>query len=245
MKSKVAYLFMVYGDINHPKLWKRYFDGHEETIKICCHAAERDTVVTPFLKNNLIPYWVSTGWGTLGLVIAQIELIRYALRDPSVQRLVLCSGSCVPIKTYEDTYESLFEHDKSWIKLYRQYIVRMAKVTHLDESSHRKNSQWVALTRSHASMLVRFNYLSDFVRCVIPDEHYVGSVLVHLGEEPNILQREQTCAHWNKISPVQMSPMEHSKLSDEHIKQWRNTTSLFARKFKPDSDIYDRWYDII
>lgn len=244
-KKKVAYLFLVYGDMNHPKVWERYFKGHDETTVIVTHAADRASTVTPFLKNSLIPYWVSTGWGTLGLVIAQMELIRYALRDPDVERLCLCSGSCVPIKTYDDAYNAMFEDDRSWIGLFRQYLARMSKVTHLDPSSHRKHAQWVMLTRRHASMIVRFNYLSNFVRCIIPDEHYVGSVLVHLGEEDNIIHREQTCVHWHKISPVQMSPIEHTVLEDDKIQQWRATNSIFARKFKPESDIYERWYDIV
>jgi hypothetical protein len=245
MKPKVAYLFLVYGDINQPGVWEHYFQGHEDTTKICCHAVDREAIHTPFLKDNLIPYWVSTGWGTIGLVVAQIELIRYALRDPNVQRLALCSGSCIPIKTYQDSYDAMFEHDKSWIGMYKQYLVRMAKVTHLETSSHRKHSQWVLLTRQHAEMLVRFNYLSDFVRCVIPDEHYVGSVLVHLGEEKNILHREQTCVHWHKISPVQMSPIEHDQIdNEEFVDQWKRAMSLFARKFTPTSNIGERWDEI-
>ena len=244
-KKKVAYLFLSYGDVNQAGLWERYFHGHEDSTVIAVHTADRFETRTPFMKANLIPYWVSTGWGTLGLVIAQIELIRYALRDPHVERLCLCSGSCVPIKTYQTTYDMLFEHDMSWIGLYKQYQSRMAKVTHLDFSSFRKHSQWVMLTRKHASMLVRFNYLSDFARCIIPDEHYVGSVLVHLGEEGNILHREQTVVNWHRISPVQMSPIEYNQISDENIQQWRFAHSIFARKFKPESNIADKWNDIV
>jgi len=245
MKAKVAYLFLTYGDINHPRLWERYFQGHDDTTVICCHAADRDSVSTPFLKDNLIPYWVSTDWGKIGLVIAQLELTRHALRDPLVERLVLCSGSCVPIKTYSRAYDSLFEHDKSWLTMHRQYIARMSKVTHLDQASHRKNSQWVMLTRQHAMMLVRCNYISDFTRCVIPDEHYVGSVLVHMGQQEHILQREQTCARWHTISPVQMTPTEHSILTSHDIQFFRNSSSILARKFKADSDISERWNDIV
>lgn len=243
--KKVAYLFLTYADTNHPRVWERYFKGHEETTKICCHAADRESTKTPWLKDNLIPYWVSTAWGSLGLVIAQLELIRYALRDPDVERLVLCSGSCVPIKTYTDTYDTLFEHDKSWTCLCCQYLSRMSKVTHLNVSSHRKHAQWVMLTRRHATMLVRFNYVSDFTRCVVPDEHYVGSVLVHLGQENNILQREQTCVDWHTISPVQMSPIEHVELTDEYVQYLHNSKSVLARKFTPESNIYDRWLDIV
>lgn len=245
MKPKVAYLFLTYGDVNKPRLWERYFQGHEDTTTVCCHAVNRAEVTTPWLKQGLIPYWVSTNWGTIGLVIAQLELIRYALRDPDVERLILCSDSCMPIKTYENTYNSLFEHDKSWIALHRKFVSRMSKVTHLDQASHHKHSQWVMLTRKHATMLVRCNYISDFIRCVIPDEHYVGSVLVHMGEQDNLLQREQTCAYWHMISSVQMTPIEHSGVTSEQINQWRNTSSIMARKFSVDSDIDVRWNEIV
>jgi hypothetical protein len=151
----------------------------------------------------------------------------------------------VPIKTCENTYEALFKEDKSWIVLHQKYLNRMSKVTHLDVSSHRKHSQWVALTRHHATLLVRFNYLSDFARCVVPDEHYVGSVLTQLGEEKNILRQEQTMAYWNWVSKVQMSPMEHTHVSDEHVAAMRDTTAIFARKFSANSNINERWGEIV
>ncbi len=242
---KIAYLFLVYGDTTQPKLWQRYFEGHEDTTVICCHAANREATVTPFLKDNLIPYWVSTAWGGLGLVMAQIELTRYALRDPAVERVVLCSGSCCPIKTYEQTYSALFEQDKSWVRTSTQIIERMAKVTHLDVSSHRKNEQWVMLTRKHATMLVRFNYTADFTRCVVPDEHYVGSVLTHLDQEENLLQQNQTDIAWHRVSPVQMTPNEYVAIDDQYASRWRHSPSIMARKFQPNSDIYERWYDIV
>jgi len=242
---KIAYLFLLYEDVNHPQLWERYFNGHEETTKICCHAARRENAQTPFVRDNLIPFWVSTQWGNIGLVAAHLELIRNALRDPDVSRLVLCSGSCVPIKTYEQTYAALFEQEKSWVAVHRRFLSRMSKVTTLPADHHRKNSQWVALTRQHAELLVRFNFLADFIRCVIPDEHYVGSVLTHLGEEDNMRQLEQTYAHWEQISSVQMSPTVFGKLEDETINKLSKVPCLFARKFSPISDIDERWDEIV
>ncbi len=246
MKPKVAYLFLVYKDVAHPRLWEQYFKGHEDTTRICCHAANIKKTSTPFLKNNLIPYWVSTAWGSLGLVIAQLELIRYALRDRSVQRLVFCSDSCVPIKTYENTYKSLFEQDKTWIKTsVSPILARMSKVTQIDTKHHRKNDQWVMLNRRHAEMLIRFNFISDFSKCVIPDEHYVGTVLTQLGQEDSFLQQNQTAIDWHRISQVQMTPNEHVVISSENIQKWRDSPSIMARKFKSTSDIYERWYDIV
>jgi hypothetical protein len=121
----------------------------------------------------------------------------------------------------------------------------MKHVTNIPYKDHRANPQWVMLTRKHAEFLVRFNFLADFVRCVIPDEHYAGSVLAHLGEEDNLLKQDQTCVDWVRVSPVQSSPVEHSTISDDYIAKWRKSPSLFARKFNSDSDLYERWYDIV
>lgn len=243
---KVAYLFLVYGDINHPQLWEQYFsEARSDQYLICCHPADRDATKTPFLKDNTIPFWVSTGWGTLGLVIAQIELLRFALRDPDAQRFCLCSGTCVPIKRFQTTYDLLFAEDKSWMSMFHKFLSRTAKVTHIPPEHHMKNSQWVMLNRKHAEYLVRFNFLSDFVHCIIPDEHYVGTVLTHLGEQENILQREQTAVHWTTITQVQMSPIEHETISDKWVRTWRESPSLFARKFKPNSNIAERWDEIV
>lgn len=243
---KVAYLFLVYGDINQPQLWERYFgDADESQYLICCHPADRVATTTPFLKDNTIPFWVSTGWGTLGLIIAQLELLRFALRDPQAQRFCLCSDTCVPIKRFQTTYDLLFEHDKSWMYTHHKFLSRTAKVKNIPAKHHMKNSQWVMLNRRHAEQLVRFNFLSDFVQCIIPDEHYVGTVLTHLGEQENILQREQTSVHWSKITQVQMSPIEHSVVTNEFIDTWKQSEALFARKFKADSNIAERWEEIV
>jgi hypothetical protein len=243
--SKIAYLFLVYSDVYHPQVWEKYFTGESDNVKICCHAANRKQTTTPFIRNNLIPYWVSTKWAGLGLVLAHLELIRYALRDPSVQRLVLCSESCIPIKSYKKTRQLLFDTDATWLRTTTQYTSRMSRVTTIPKQHHRHHSQWVALTREHASMLVRFNFLGDFINCVVPDEHYVGSVLVHLGEAERILQKSQTYAQWYKLSPVQFTPREHTQISTQLIQNLKKSDALFARKFPANSCINQHWKDII
>jgi hypothetical protein len=245
MPAKVAYLFLVYGDVYHAGVWEKYFVGHEDTVRICCHAADRTKTTTPFLRDNLIPYWVSTKWAGLGLVLAHLELIRYALRDPDVQRLVLCSDSCVPIKSCARVHELLFGDDRTWLHTTTQYTERMSKVTTIPKQHRRKNSQWVALTRRHAMLLTRFNFVSDFAHCKVPDEHYVGSVLVHLGEAEHLRPTHQTHADWCRLSQVQFTPTEYHQVSPELVQRFRSSKSLFARKFPPDSNIADKWTEIM
>lgn len=244
---KIAYLFLVYGGVNNPNVWERYFEGQDkDKYTILCHAVDREeTKQTKWLADSLIPFWISTGWGTLGLVIAQLELTRRALFDPEVERIVLCSGSCVPITTFETAYDKLFQQDKSWVSWYRKHEGRMARVTTIPREHHLKNSQWVALTRRHAELLVRLNFTSDFVGCRIPDEHYVSSVLSHLGEQDNMMRREQTHSIWHRITSVQMTPIEHTDVSDEIVETMHKSGCLFSRKYTVNSNIYDRWPEIV
>jgi hypothetical protein len=124
-------------------------------------------------------------------------------------------------------------------------IQRMSKVTHIDQKSHRKNQQWVMLNRRHAMLLVRFNYTADFAKCVVPDEHYVGSVLTHLGEEENLLQQNQTRIDWHSVSPVQFTPNEYDEIEDKWIDAWRTGPEILVRKFTANSNVYERWHDIV
>jgi len=242
MKPKIAYTFLVYGDMSQPRLWEEYFKGHEDTMTICCHAANQDETHTPWLKDNLIPCWVSTMWGKLGLVIAQLELIRYALRDPDVQRVAFCSGSCVPIKPWHKIYDIAFSENKSRFCHTTQWTNRMSKTTTIPKKHFRKNSQWVFLTRDHAELLIRYNFTGDFARCVVPDEHYVSTVMCHLGELHNVIHTDQSDVNWGRISEVQSTPKEYvGELNPIDVERFKNSTAFFARKFASSSNIIHYW----
>lgn len=236
---KTAFTFLVYNDLSQPEVWQRFFEEAEwDNVSILCHAA-KSKPETKWLLNGLIPTWVSTRWGGLGLVIAQIEMIRCALEDSDVQRIFLLSDSCIPIKKYKRIYEEVFKENKSWITICTQHIDRMFRINSIKKQHHRLHSQWCMLTRKHAEMLVRNNYLADFSKCIIPDEHYVGTVLCHLGEEKNISVRHQTLSNWKPVSQIQQTPHIYKDIKQSDINLFKKSSCLFARKFSNNSNIFN------
>ena len=61
------------------------------------HAKHPERVQSPWVRERLLPVSFRPEWGSVELVRASIELMRAALRDTSVARLVLASETCVPV----------------------------------------------------------------------------------------------------------------------------------------------------
>jgi len=102
---KVAFLFLVVNDINYPTIWENYFRGNEDKFSIYCHPKNPENVKTPWLKNNIIPHIVETGWGYI--TNAYFTLFYEALKDPLNQKFVVISESCLPLKSFDVFYDRL------------------------------------------------------------------------------------------------------------------------------------------
>jgi hypothetical protein len=102
---KVAFLFLVINDINYPTIWENYFRGNEDKISIYCHPKNPEKVETPWLKNNIIPHIVETGWGYI--TNAYFTLFYEALKNPQNQKFVVISESCLPLKSFNAFYDKL------------------------------------------------------------------------------------------------------------------------------------------
>lgn len=237
-----AYTFLLYNKINQENIWKKYFNA--SSAPIFCHCAKKEDIKSDFVRDHLIKTWVSTKWGSIGLVIAQLEMIREALKDKSVERIFLLSDSCIPLNRKEKIEERAL-NSNSMISLTTQHAKEtLYKLTTIPKKFHRSHSQWCMLTRKHAQMLIENNFISDFIKTVIPDEHYMGTVLCYLGEEENINKDFQTFVDWIPVSSIQKTPKIFKKMSSGDIGKLNKSKSFFARKFSIDSDIEKHLYKL-
>lgn len=96
---KIAYLFLLRADINHPEIWSKYFvSDSDENVSKYVHSKEKDNIKTPWIRDALIDDIKPTGWGYI--VDAYFSLFRKAMEDPNNLKFVLISESCVPVKNY-------------------------------------------------------------------------------------------------------------------------------------------------
>ena len=110
--AKVAFLFLVGGDISTESLWRAFFlsDFAKERSKIVVHPPPLfELPEGSFFAPYVVPHdrRVKVTWGSLAMVKAEVILVATALQDPAVQRFVLLSETDVPLWPYGCVYEAL------------------------------------------------------------------------------------------------------------------------------------------
>lgn len=104
---KIAFLFLTIGDINQPNVWTKYFKDNPHKVSIYTHAKVPDKIVTPWLKNSVIPAYVHTEWGRI--TNAYYHLFQEAMKDEDNIKFVTISESCIPLKRFDLFYEKMIE----------------------------------------------------------------------------------------------------------------------------------------
>ncbi|GJP43107.1 hypothetical protein CLOM_g2604 [Closterium sp. NIES-68] len=220
-RGKIAFLFLVRGPLPLEEVWQRFFQGHEALFSVYIHASQPgfdcdQEVRYPAFRARQIPS-VPISWGGPNLIRAERRLLAAALADPWNQRFVLLSESCLPLFNFSHVYDYLFASPKSFITSHPsawRYEPGMAPA--VNRSQYRKGSQWFALTRRHADMVVADTRVYDaFLQnhAMIPDESYIQTLLLML--EPSAVEpRGVTFLHWQSafskhpltITPAQLTP---------------------------------------
>lgn len=114
-------------------------------------------------SGSLISHRINTAWGDHSLVAATRALIAAAMMHPDNAWFVLVSESDIPLYDPLTFYLQLMSESKSRVNacpqapaesMARRWSERMATPT-LNATHWRKDSQWVALQRRHASILLQ------------------------------------------------------------------------------------------
>ncbi|CAI5973423.1 unnamed protein product [Closterium sp. NIES-64] len=157
---KIAFLFIVRGPLPLAPVWERFFKGHQGRYSVHVHVSTPnftldDVVDSPSFKGTQVP-GVRISWGGPNLIRAEKRLLAAALEDPGNQRFVLVSDKCLPIFNFTYVWDYLFATNVSFITSYEsgwRWVFTMAPT--IKRHQFRKGSQWFALTRAHAALIVR------------------------------------------------------------------------------------------
>ncbi len=238
-KPKVALCFLVYDRIVQESIWNSWLAGQGDYYSVYIHSKEPLHINMPDVKYQVIPR-VPTGWGTLGLVKAELKLFEAALAEHTNAKFVLVSGDCVPIKPAWHVYNDLLGCSKSILEFahHSQVFPRYDSLrTHFDRAHIVKHSQWVALNRKLATYLTMKAYtISElFADTKIPDECVFGTMLMAAGEAENIIVGPGTMyVDWERGDPYRFTvirPAEFTRMIE--------SPEFFARKFSVLAHISD------
>ncbi|KAG8384101.1 hypothetical protein BUALT_Bualt04G0083000 [Buddleja alternifolia] len=255
---KVAFMFLTPGRLPLAPFWDRFFKGYEGNYSIYVHPHPSYNESVPqdsaFYARRIPSQPVY--WGTISMIDAERRLLANALLDPSNQKFVLLSDSCIPVFNFTTVYNHLMGTNLSSLQIFDdprkpgrgRYNRRMWPEVTIEQ--WRKGSQWFEIHRDLAVKIVSdkkyYKLFSEF--CLPPcynDEHYLPTLVNILFPERNS-NRTLTWVDWSRGGPhprkfgwidVKVEILNHIRFEYE-CEYNGNTTNmchLFARKFLPNT----------
>jgi hypothetical protein len=254
--SKLAFIFLTRGDLNHPRYWKEFFDTTTNNYyNIYNHPKHpKEISSTSPLYQKCLPndHLVSnTGWGTTSLIKATNSLLKYAYEDDMEnEKFILLSESCIPIRSFEYMYQKLSETKSSYIS---SFDIKMRpndkcikrRYNRFPENSHpvplekyRKQSQWMILDRQHVKIILDTNNtfvpLYDHPKVKNADENYYINLLIHKQVSlEEIVNQKKTYKRWTEKDPSHPKTFEHVKPSLIRKIRQDGEDYFFLRKVSP------------
>ncbi|KAG2595853.1 glycosyltransferase BC10-like [Panicum virgatum] len=260
---KVAFLFLVRGELPLRPLWEKFFEGHQGLYSIYVHAHPSYTGSLPpdsVFHGRYIP-GQRTKWGDASLVEAERRLLANALLDLGNERFALFSEACIPVYDFPTVYAVLAGANTSFVDCYenggsRSRYRPFFATRNITLARWRKGAQWFEMDRALALESVAdercFPAFRDFCvgrsECLI-DEHYLPTLVSMLGWGRRNANRTLTYADWKRA--VNRHPHTHAgeEVTEALIRGIREDgggrcfyngarsgiCNLFARKFAPDA----------
>ena len=244
--KKIAFLFLIYDEINNEKLWKSFFrscDINKYSIYIHYKYYKKSNYFDKYKLKNIIP----TEWGDISLVKAQNLLLKEALKDKNNTNFILLSNSCIPCKNFKYIYLNL-NQKFSYFDLCSdsQYNRCQKALNYINIYDIKKSSQWSILNRKHAKLLVNdeHKYIDWFDIC--PDEHSYITYLFYNNLDNEIIKttdgiNAKTYVNWLDNSLVKY----YNYIDKNNLYNIYNSPCFFARKFKKNFTNIDILYPLI
>ncbi|MCL7023831.1 hypothetical protein MKW94_025687 [Papaver nudicaule] len=224
--QKIAFLFLTTTPLPLAPLWELYFNQNKtlynnqtkNLFNIYIHADPSHPYNPPFsgsFFNRTIPSSKPTQRGSPSLIASARRLLSEALLDdPSNARFIVLSTSCIPLHSFNFTYNTLFQTNKSFIEILKdepktfvRYTARGDANVMLPEIPFEKfriGSQFFILNRHHAKLVVRdeklwskFKLPCIFPKYCYPEEQYF-STLLNMEDSSSCIPATLTHVDWSK-----------------------------------------------
>lgn len=231
---KIAFLFLVYDAVFLEELWIPFFrEAHPESYSIYIHQKNRKPLREFWMRQHVLNETVQTCWGCLNLVEAHNLLLEKAMLDERNARFLLLCGVSAPLKPFSEVY-SRFRNagNTSYYFYFEQGIARALPAVYFTGMRNiKKTSQWSALSRKHARLLLaNTEYLSWFRSVNAADEHAHVSYLHHLGLAREI-QNDTFFMHTDWSGGGYHPKSYDCKDQGKELHALRHGPFLFGRKF--------------
>jgi Core-2/I-Branching enzyme len=233
---KLAFLFLTINTVYHEDLWIDFFSQHEGQYSLSVHSKEPlspTSFFKPFELKNPVP----TTW--LNTMLAQLELLKEALKDPANEKFIFVSESTIPLQSFDYVYAYLTSNPCSHFYYCKNYQTNRSFPPYPSANLY-KNSQWVILSRAHAElMVIDTELIGYFLTAPHDQEHYPSSLLAHHGLLDEVIKKDTTLAVWDEEgwSPHTFTDLTTDRYFTRLLTAVTEEKGLFARKFAPQCDL--------
>ena len=251
--KKIAFLFLVYDQIEQESTWFEFFkyiDPQKYSIHIHCKSFKAFKYFEEFRYANPI----ITEYMDISIVYAHNLLIEVAIADTNVWKTVNLSQSCIPLKSFDYTYDILTRNDHSHFNdCGSNHLFPRCDpaLPFFDDTRSRisKSSNWFILSRQHAQLcLNRTEYVEAFAEVVCPEEHvHITTVRNEdtsgkVTYTNNLAHGATTFTNWPDMHykyRTDKGLKTYDSISAEELEYLWNAPCLFGRKFTANCTVGD------
>ncbi|CAM0879049.1 unnamed protein product [Alopecurus aequalis] len=259
---KIAFLFLVRGDMPLRPLWDKFFQGHAGLYSIYVHASPGYTGSPPPdspFYGRMIPSQ-RTSWGNINLLDAERRLLGNALLDLSNAHFALLSESCIPLLDLPTVHGYVTGSDTNFVDSVDRPDSRVRHRPYFAEHNislalWRKGDQWFVMDREFGiEVITDETYYGPVFRdgkhgVGHMEEHYIPTLVNVLGLGGRNSNRTAMYSDWRHAEGPHPRSYNGSVVTEELIREMRRGVNgectyngapaefcaLFARKFKPDT----------
>jgi hypothetical protein len=251
--KKIAFLFLIYDQIQHEEMWHLFFkDADPEKYTIRVHYKTRASL--KYFESYKLKNCIATNY-VIDTTIAKAHnlLIEEALNDQDVYKTVNLSQSCIPLKSFDHVYDFLTRDESSHFNLMPMSDWSLAvtgpALAYLRRDEIHKAANWFILNRTHATTcLSHLEYLEYFKSVHSPEEFLYITLLKKYAPE-NITYTHYSAEgattftnwdyKWGMVYkfPVDASIKHYSQISEEELTYLMESPCLFGRKFNGDCKV--------
>jgi len=262
--KKLAFLFLIYDEINQEELWHNFFRKIDKS-RYSIYIHYKYNIPLKYFESYKLGEVVPTEYADLSLGKAQNKLLREALKDSDNGRFIFLSDSCIPLKKFDYIYNMLCGQDLCFFNMAKkEHIFENGRGDKLAKRFGRENvnkaSQWSILTREIAHDLAHTDDLLESLyesgKGGLADEYFYISYMHYLNKLNCIhgfdyeVANSTTFEYWNDrdyISDGEFTsthPPDWERrlkmfydISDKELMFLFQAPCLFGRKFSSDCTV--------
>jgi hypothetical protein len=239
--KKIGFCFLIYDIINHEELWDLFFKK-VDTSKYGIYIHYKTNKKLKFFESYKLKETIPTKYADISIAKGFNLLFKAAYHD-NCDKMIILSGSCIPLKLFNYVYDFLTKDDYCHFNMsdHIQCFPRCDELLkYYPRDIIQKSSGWFILNRKVCDLVINYpDFEKEFKNIYAVEEHYYIT-LIYAKELTNEIIKSYnpltstTFVNWHGSEykyPCSSGLKNYSIITNEELKYLVDSPCLFARKF--------------